>query len=123
MKRRQHSLHLQYASIFRHYSDVGYRVRQSCGGTGAHTIADYLKERGIRFSLILDEGGCLKRNLIPDCNSRSDIIINNFPDNHKAKRKRQLPAALKITSFRRPCPGLQELPALELGYLLQRTLS
>ena len=48
-------------------------ITSSCdeeiGGTGAHTIADYLKERGIRFSLILDEGGCLKRNLIPDCNS------------------------------------------------------
>ena len=47
-------------------------ITSSCdeeiGGTGAHTIADYLKERGIRFSLILDEGGCLKRNLIPDCN-------------------------------------------------------
>ena len=25
--------------------------------------------RRLRFSLILDEGGCLKRNLIPDCNS------------------------------------------------------
>lgn len=46
-------------------------ITSSCdeevGGTGAHTIADYLKERGVRFSLILDEGGCLKRNLIPDC--------------------------------------------------------
>ena len=38
---------------------------EEIGGTGAASIASYLKEKGLNFFMILDEGGCLKRNFIP----------------------------------------------------------
>ena len=41
---------------------------EEIGGNGAATIASHLKEKGLQFFLILDEGGCIKRNFIEGSN-------------------------------------------------------
>ncbi len=41
---------------------------EETGGNGAPSIAAYLKEKGLDFFLILDEGGCIKRNFIAGSN-------------------------------------------------------